>query len=108
MSGKTGLAMRYLNESEPTLLMAHYGDYVLLKGQLLLEGQAYQAALELFEPFLQRFPDHENSQTAFFLSAFCNDQLGRKAEAEAMLRRAYNIDPSSETGRRAGSMLDSL
>jgi tetratricopeptide (TPR) repeat protein len=88
--------------------MAHYGDYVLLKGQLLLEGQAYRAALELFDGFLQRFPDHENSQPVYFLSAFCNEQIGRQTEAEAMLRKAYDLDPSSETGRKAASMLESL
>ena len=108
MTGKTGLAMRYLNEIEPSHLMAHYGDYVLLKGQLLLEGQAYQAALELFDAFVQRYPDHENSQSVYFLSAFCNNQIGREAEAKELLRRAYDLDPSSETGRRAESMLDSL
>jgi Tfp pilus assembly protein PilF len=108
MTGKTGLAMRYLNELEPSHLTAHYGDYVLLKGQLLLEGQAYQEALELFDAFLQRYPDHENSQSVYFLSAFCNSQIGRKAEAKELLRRAYDLDPSSETGRRAESMLDSL
>ncbi len=40
MAGKSGLAMRYLNETDPSQLMAYYGDYVLLKGQLLLEGQS--------------------------------------------------------------------
>ena len=108
MTGQTGLAMRYLNEIEPSHLMAHYGDYVLLKGQLLLEGRAYLAALELFDGFGQRYPDHENSQSVYFLSAFCNSQIGRKAEAKELLRRAYDIDPSSETGRRAEAMLDSL
>jgi tetratricopeptide (TPR) repeat protein len=108
MADKTGPAMYYLNEIEPSHLMAHYGDYVLLKGQLLLEGQAYQAALELFDTFLQRYPDHENSQSVYFLSAFCNNQIGRKAEARELLRRAYALDPTSETGRKAQSMLDSL
>ena len=108
MTGQSGLAMRYLNEIEPSHLMAHYGDYVLLKGQLLLEGRAYLAALELFDGFGQRYPDHENSQSVYFLSAFCNSQIGRKAEAKELLRRAYDIDPSSETGRRAEAMLDSL
>jgi tetratricopeptide (TPR) repeat protein len=85
------------------------------QGKALLEEQRYEEAveyfeeaLELFDPFLQRFPDHENSQSVYFLSAFCNDQLGRKAQAKAMLRRAYALDPASETGRRAESMLDSL
>jgi Tfp pilus assembly protein PilF len=108
MAGKSGLAMRYLNEAEPSHFMAHYGDYVLLKGQLLLEGQAYQAALKLFDAFLQRFPDHEDSQSVYFLSAFCNKQIGREAEARALLRKAYTLDPSSETGRKAESMLESL
>ena len=108
MTGKKGLAMRDLNEIQPSHLMAHYGDYVLLKGQLLLEGQAYQAAIELFDGFVQAYPDHENSQSVYFLSAFCNSEIGRKAEAKELLRRAYDLDPSSETGRRAGSMLDSL
>ncbi len=108
MAGKSGLSMRYLNEAEPSHLMAHYGDYVLLKGQLLLEGQAYQPALDLFDPFLQRFPEHENSQSVYFLAAFCNSQIGREEEAKALLRQAYTLDPSSETGRQAKSMLDSL
>jgi tetratricopeptide (TPR) repeat protein len=108
MSGKTGLAMRYLNQIEPSHLLAHYGDYVLLKGQLLLEGQAYQAALELFDSFLESYPDHENRQSVYFLSAFCNAQIGRKTRARELLRKAYDLDPSSETGRRAESMLDSL
>jgi tetratricopeptide (TPR) repeat protein len=108
MVGKSGPAMRYLNESEPSQFMAHYGDYVLLKGQLLLEGQAYQDALELFDLFLKRFPDHEHNQTMYFVSAFCHNQLGRKAEAQQMLQKAYNIDPSSDTGRRAATILDSL
>ncbi|UCF97023.1 MAG: tetratricopeptide repeat protein [Spirochaetaceae bacterium] len=108
MAGKNGLAMRYLNEADPSLLGAHYGDYILLKGQLLLEGQAYQAALELFDPFLKRFPDHENVQTVYFLAAFCSSQLGRKADAAQSLQKAYTLDPSSETGRKARAMLDSL
>ena len=108
MAGKSGLSMRYLNETEPSHLMAHYGDYVLLKGQLFLEGRAYRAALELFDPFLQRFPEHENSQSIYFLSAFCNDQIGREGEAKALLHKAHTLDPSSETGRQAKSMLDSL
>ena len=108
MAGKSGLSLRYLNEADPSHLTAHYGDYVLLKGQLLLEGQAFQTALELFDPFLQRFPEHENRQSICFLSAFCNTQIGREVEAKALLREAYNLDPSSETGRQAKTMLDTL
>lgn len=108
MAGKSGLAMRYLNETDPSQLMAHYGDYVLLKGQLLLEGQSCRAALDLFDPFLTRFPDHENTQSVYFLSAFCSNQLGLRAEAAAKLQKAYDLDPSSDTGRKAKATLDSL
>lgn len=108
MAGKSGLAMRYLNEIDPSRLMAHYGDYVLLKGQFLLEGRSYRAALDLFDPFLTRFPDHENTQSVYFISAFCSNQLGLRAEAAAKLRKAYDLDPSSDTGRKAKATLDSL
>lgn len=108
MAGKSGLAMRYLNETDPSQLTARYGDYVLLKGQLLLEGQSFRAALDLFEPFLARFPDNENSQSVYFLSAFCSKQLGLRAEAAAKLRKAHDLDPSSDTGRKAKAALDSL
>jgi outer membrane protein assembly factor BamD (BamD/ComL family) len=108
MAGKSGLAMRYLNETDPSQLMSHYGDYVLLKGQLLLEGQSYRAALDLFDPFLARFPDHENTQSVYFLSAFCSNQLGLRPEAAAKLQKAYDLDPSSDTGRKAKATLDSL
>ena len=85
------------------------------QGKALLGEHRYEEAvgcfeevLELFDPFLQRFPDHENSQSVCFLSAFCNSQIGRKAEAKAKLQKAYALNPSSETGRRAEYMLGSL
>jgi tetratricopeptide (TPR) repeat protein len=108
MAGKSGMAMRYLNDTDPSQLMTHYGDYVLLHGQLLLEGQSYRAALDLFGPFLARFPDHENTQSVYFLSAFCSNRLGLRAEAAAKLQKAYDLDPSSDTGRKAKATLDSL
>jgi tetratricopeptide (TPR) repeat protein len=73
-----------------------------------VRAKEVEEALELFDPFLQPFPDHANSQSVYFLSAFCNSQIGRKAEAKAMLRKAHAQDPTSETGRRAESMLGSL
>jgi len=108
MDGKSGLAMRYLNETDPSQLMSHYGDYVLLKGQLLLEGQSYRAALDLFDSLLASFPDHENTQSVYFLSAFCSNQLGLRAEAAAKLQKAYDRDPSSDAGKKAKATLDSL
>ncbi len=84
------------------------GDYVLLKGQLLLAGQSCRAALDLFDPFLARFPDHENIQGVYFLTAFCSNQLGLRAEEAAKLQKACDLDPSSDTGRKAKATLDSL
>jgi len=108
MEGRYGPAMRYLSQSDPSPLMVHYPDHVLLKGQLLVQSRAYQEALDLFDSFLRQDPDHENLQEVHFLSAFCHHQLGRTGEAERMLRQACQLDPSSQTGRQAKSMLDSL
>ena len=108
MAGKYGPAMRYLNESELSPFSEHYADYVLLKGQLLVETQAYQAAQELFEQFVQRYPDNENIQTVYFLSALCSSQLGQRAAAEQSLKKACELDPYSDTGKQARAMLDSL
>jgi len=108
MAGKNGLAMRYLNEAVPSEQMAHYGDYVLLKGRLLIEGQSYREALELIEAFLERYPEHDCAQSALFLSAFCSSRLGLDSEAQQRLQRAYALDPSSDTGRKAKEILDTL
>jgi len=35
------------------------------------------------------------------------EQLGRGAEVQGLLRKTYSLDPSTETGRKAGAMLDS-
>ncbi|MBN2553376.1 MAG: tetratricopeptide repeat protein [Spirochaetales bacterium] len=108
MAGRYGPAMRYLSESELSPSSEHYADYVLIKGQLLLETQSCQAAQELFEQFVQRYADHEYTQTVHLLSAFCSIRLGQRAAAEQSLKKACDLDPSSDAGKQARAMLDSL
>jgi hypothetical protein len=85
-----------------------FTDYVLLKGKLLIENLAFADALDLFSEYL-RHPDMgETTQVVYFLSAVCHQGLDNKSQAEKLLQDAIKIDASSEYGRAAGRMMDSL
>ena len=85
-----------------------YGEYVLLKGNLLIESQDYVKAEELFNRYLDESKDRSDEQMIYLLSAFCSLELDNKDFAENKLRKAIKIDPFGEIGMKATEILDSF
>ncbi|HEC60885.1 MAG TPA: tetratricopeptide repeat protein [bacterium] len=106
MLGQKGLALKALNEVEVEGSMPHYAEFVLLKGELLMEGQAYAQALDLYQQALNSFTGEALAQSMNFFAAYCAEQLGQAKQARRFLEEAQRIDPQSETGRAAGAQLD--
>ncbi len=106
MLGQKGLALKALNDVEVEESMPHYAEFVLLKGKLLMEGQAYARALDLYEQALRGFAADALVQSLNFFAAYCAEQLGQAKQARRFLEEAQRIDPQSETGRAAGAQLN--
>ena len=99
---------RTLESAEAPEEAPWYQEYTLLKGRLLLEGQAWREAQDLFDRLLTGSPEPGTAQPAWFLSAFCSLQLGDRIQARRRLERARDLDAGSEIGVKAKEMLGSL
>ena len=87
---------------------AMYRELVLLKGQLLLESLAFDAALALFDGQLAQNPGDEFRQALWILSSFSYRGLGRNAQAREALQKAVQLDAASELGQEARGLLSQL
>jgi tetratricopeptide (TPR) repeat protein len=108
MAGKNGPALKALEQAQPPASAPYFADYVLLKSRLLAEGEGYRQALELLDTLLGLSPVLDVAQPAWFLSAYCAQQLGDSLSARERLRKAQALDPGSDIGRQAAGMLEGL
>jgi tetratricopeptide (TPR) repeat protein len=108
LEGRYAAASQALEQTEVPRAAPYYPEYALLKGRLLMEGQAYREALALFDALLAGSPAPATAQPAWFLSAFCSLQLGDPGQARRRLENARRLDPGSELGSKAGEMLSTL
>lgn len=108
LEGKSALSLLMLNDIKTGSSAPYYGDYVLLKGKLLIEGLAYKKALLLFDQYLKNPDRGETTQLIYFLSALCNQELENRQDTVRNLEAAYKINNTSEYGRAAKKMMDNL
>lgn len=95
-------------EMDPESDAVYFGDFVLLKGNLLIESQDYSEAVELFDRYTSDVVSDDTQQLVYLLSAFCSLELNEIESAEIKLRKSIKIDPSSEVGMNAAGILGSL
>ena len=105
---RTALALRTLEAARIEPQESIYYDFVLLKGQLLLESLAFTDALALFDSQLAQNPGGGFAQALLILSAYSYQGLGKNQGAREALQKAVNLDSSSELGREAASLLTQL
>jgi tetratricopeptide (TPR) repeat protein len=108
--GKEAIALSYLTNMEIRNDVPFYPDYVLVYGRLLLKSFAYAKALELFTDFPERTVETEDQtlQGILYLTSICYIQLGQPAKAKQYLHKTKEIDPASDTGKKASKLLKTL
>ncbi len=107
-AGNNGRALALLEQVDGRPGMPFFGDYVLLKGRLMIEGLDFEGALALFDQYLRQPGSDETQQVVRFMKALCQQQLGRTSDARQTLEGAWRLDPGSEYGKAAKQMLDSM
>jgi tetratricopeptide (TPR) repeat protein len=108
LAGRDTQAWRHLLRVQDDPRSAWFSELVLLKGRLLIESLSFRQALDLFDRYLQSYPGGAQIQEVTFLSGLCWAGLGDSGQAQALLRRTWEIDPSSAVGREAQKQLQSL
>jgi len=106
--GGSAQALKLLSDMDPDFSTPIFTDFVLLKGQLLIESLSFEDALGLFDEYLRNPDRGETTKVVHFLAAVCHEALGDTREAVKMLEAAYAIDRTSEYGRAAGEMIEKL
>ncbi len=106
LAGRTARAFVILAGLNPGLEKSYYHNYVLLKGNILLETLSFRQALDLFNSYLSAAPGGEVVQAVHFLSFFCYQKLGMEQQAARALSDAVKVDPGTEIGYAAGRLLD--
>ncbi len=108
MLGASGRALSHLKKVESDYDTEYYPNYVVLKGSLLLESLAYNDALDLFKEFLRNDDFSGTAQAVNYLSATALKGLGKDKDAQKKLEITVKMNPTSEIGRSADSLLKNL
>ncbi len=105
LTGEPGKALSYLNKVDADPSAEYYPDFVIVKGNLLLDSFNYKKALNLFDDYLKIDDVSETAQAVTFFSARALDATGKKADAKTMLEKTVRMNPDSEIGSAAAKLL---
>lgn len=108
MLGSSGRALSHLDKVVSDYDTEYYPDFVVLKGSLLLESMAYEDALDLFNEFLRNDNFSGTAQAVNYLTATALKGLGRAGDASKKLEITVKMNPSSEIGRSADTLLKNM
>ena len=109
LTGDIRIALDFLSDADPELESEYFFDFILLKGQLLIETFAYDEAIEWFDAYTTDLKgDDTAAQMALLLQGVSYQALDDTDQARRTLREAVNIDGSSDAGRAAQGMLQEL
>ncbi len=103
--GQRAPALRILAKLTPPQKADYYGDFVLLKGRLLIESAAAADALPLLDGYLAVHPKGDGAQAAQILASFAYRALGDARSATARLEQARDLAPGSDLAQKAATLL---
>ncbi len=108
MMGQLRLAVNALEYVEPDPSTDYFDDLILLKGQLLTETFAYEAAIEWLNEYSPEIKDNTAVQMSLLLTGVNQKGLGDIAAARESLGKAVAMSASSDAGQVAQSLLSEL
>lgn len=107
--GNMGEALDFLESSDPDPDSDYYADHVLTLAQVLVEGFAFDDALDLLNGFINNGnPESADLQVAYLLEGLAHNGRGDTRQAREKLEQSRRIDPSSDTGSLATELIGSL
>ncbi len=108
IAGEPGKALAAFSRVDPDPSAEFYPDFVILEGNLFLDSFNFEQALDLFDEYLRKDNVSETAQAVTFFSAKALNAMGNKDEARKRLKRVSDMNPASDIGKEAESILNSF
>lgn len=106
LSGKTRLALEQLGRIKPADIAPRAAGFVVLKGKLLLDTNAYQQDVAWLTAHAAVVGgDSERAPIYYLLLGLSYQGTGDSANARRNLRKAASLSPSTDVGRTAAKLL---
>jgi tetratricopeptide (TPR) repeat protein len=109
LTGNLRMALSYLSDADPETDTEYFFDFVLLKGQILTETFAYEEAIEWFGAYEADLEaDQTSAQLALLLKGLSYQAIDETTQAKTTLKKAVDINASSDAGLAAQGVLNDL
>jgi tetratricopeptide (TPR) repeat protein len=109
LTGNLRMALSHLSDADPETDTEYFFDFVLLKGQILTETFAYEEAIEWFGAYEADLEaDQTSAQLALLLKGLSYQAIDETTQAKTTLKKAVDINASSEAGLAAQGVLNDL
>lgn len=108
MLERSAPALQAISQAEMKSTDRLYGDFLILRGQLLVDALAFKDAYGSFDAYRVALPGGPGLQLANLMAGYCASQLGDRTEARRSFELAQRADPASEFGKKAQELLGKL
>lgn len=98
-------SVEYLTSAIEGGAVGNQGENLWRLGWTHTIGERYDDALEVFDRYLEQFPDHDYTMNALFWSAKIHEDRGNTAARDAALRQIIKLFPYNYYAYRAREML---
>ncbi len=105
MLERNGAALQALSGADMEPSAKLYGDFLILRGQLLVDALSFKDAYGSFDAYRAALPGGPSLQLANLMAGYCAGQLGDRTEARRSLELAQRADPASDLGKKAQELL---
>lgn len=106
--GKTGFALKYINQMINDTGAYYFEEYAMMKGKLLIQVMEYSKALKILELAAETHPKGIYIQYIYYLHAVCYNGLNKTDKQKEYLEKTYAADQTTDVGKSAKEQLDSL
>ena len=105
LQGKNGASLKNLEMVESPENYDFYPDYVILKGNILLEGLEYEGADSILKKYLAKDSSSSKAQIIYLLLSYSSNGMNNKEDARKYLNKVIEINSSSDAAEIAGELL---
>ena len=108
LQGKNGKSLKNLDMVENPENYDFYPDFVILKGNILLEGLEYTDADSILKKYINKDSSSEKAQIVYLLLSYSSNGMNKKEEAKMYLNKVIEINSSNDASKIAGDLLKKL
>ena len=108
LQGKNGKCLKNLEMVDNPENYDFYPDFVILKGNILLEGLEYKEADSILKKYIAKDSSSDKAQIVYLLLSYSSNGMNNKEDARKYLNKVIEINSSNDASEIAGELLKKL